>query len=108
MLPRLYFLLLILINLILNPQYGYQPSTYDREKNEVETPKFMSNMAPEHDRIKQKPAFTIPPRRVLVYANEPARFECAVTVHPKPKISWFINGRLIVTVRFSLLKIWLE
>lgn len=52
----------------------------------------------EQPKHKMAPFFTIPPRRVQAYENEPARFECAVTGYPKPKVSWYINGRLAVSV----------
>ncbi|CAB3397921.1 unnamed protein product [Caenorhabditis bovis] len=41
---------------------------------------------------KQSPQFTIPVRNLQVTENEPARFECAVTGYPRPKVTWFING----------------
>uniref|UniRef100_A0A915JD49 Ig-like domain-containing protein n=1 Tax=Romanomermis culicivorax TaxID=13658 RepID=A0A915JD49_ROMCU len=42
------------------------------------------------------PFFTVQPRRVQTYENEPARFECAVQGNPKPKVSWFINDQMAV------------
>lgn len=52
----------------------------------------------EQPKLKSCPTFTIPPRRIQVYENEPARFECAITGYPKPKITWYVNGRMAVSV----------
>lgn len=56
-------------------------------------------MEPEDQpKAKLPPVFTIPPRHVQAYENEPARFECAVVGYPKPKVNWYINGRPVVHV----------
>uniref|UniRef100_A0AC34RI08 Ig-like domain-containing protein n=1 Tax=Panagrolaimus sp. JU765 TaxID=591449 RepID=A0AC34RI08_9BILA len=43
-------------------------------------------------RQKQAPQFTIRPRNAQATEGSPARFECSVIGHPKPRIIWYING----------------
>ncbi|VDP08349.1 unnamed protein product [Soboliphyme baturini] len=57
----------------------------------------------EVKKAKFPPVFTISPRRIQAVENEPARFECAVSGNPAPRVTWFINGRQAVTgSRFKL------
>ncbi|ULT87824.1 hypothetical protein L3Y34_007185 [Caenorhabditis briggsae] len=46
---------------------------------------------PAQPKQKQAPQFTIPLRNLQVTENQPARFECAVTGYPRPKVTWYIN-----------------
>ncbi|KAI6199682.1 hypothetical protein M3Y96_00652800 [Aphelenchoides besseyi] len=48
--------------------------------------------AGQQERKKEGPQFTIKPRNVQVTEGQPARFECAVSGHPKPKVIWYVNG----------------
>ncbi|VDK72603.1 unnamed protein product [Litomosoides sigmodontis] len=53
---------------------------------------YWSDQMSEQQRGKQPPIFTIKPMNIQGVENEPARFECAVTGYPKPKVIWYING----------------
>ncbi|KAI6230227.1 Hemicentin-1 [Aphelenchoides fujianensis] len=46
----------------------------------------------QQERRKEAPQFSIKPRNVQVQEGQPARFECAVSGHPRPKVIWYING----------------
>lgn len=43
-------------------------------------------------RTKEAPQFTIKPRNVQATEGQPARFECAVSGNPRPKVIWYVNG----------------
>lgn len=43
-------------------------------------------------RTKEKPQFSIKPRDVQADEGQPARFECAVSGNPRPKVIWYVNG----------------
>jgi titin len=55
-------------------------------------------------RKRQAPQFLIQPRNLQVVENMPARFECAVSGNPRPKIIWYHNGvqALDVSSKFSV------
>ncbi|CAD6198030.1 unnamed protein product [Caenorhabditis auriculariae] len=52
---------------------------------------YWSEQGIQQPKSKQPPQFTIPLRNLQVTENSPARFECAVTGYPRPKVTWFIN-----------------
>ncbi|KAL1245317.1 Kettin-like protein, partial [Trichinella spiralis] len=48
------------------------------------------------NRVNQAPAFTIAPTHIQAVEGQPARFSCAVTGMPQPKVSWFVNDKQAV------------
>ena len=54
--------------------------------------------APDKAREKMAPSFTIMLQNAQASESSPARFACAVSGFPRPKINWFHNGALAVQV----------
>lgn len=58
--------------------------------------------AGEQPRMRAAPAFTIPPKSLQVTEGQTARFECALGGFPKPRVEWYLNGKLCVHVPLPL------
>lgn len=56
--------------------------------------------APDTPNAKLAPTFTVALQNAQASESSPARFACAVTGFPRPKITWFHNGQLAVQVCF--------
>ena len=51
----------------------------------------------EMTRQRRAPQITVPPGNVRVVEGETARFACAISGVPRPKVHWFHNGKMATT-----------
>ncbi|XP_055338080.1 LOW QUALITY PROTEIN: titin-like [Paramacrobiotus metropolitanus] len=51
----------------------------------------------DQSKQRSKPEFTVKPRPVTIEEGETAKFECKVAGYPRPRVSWMLNGQLIIS-----------
>ena len=64
----------------------------------------------EEPQPRSPPAFDLKPEPVETGEGEPAKFLVKVSGFPRPRVSWWVNGSLIVGVsiamNYTLLIVW--
>lgn len=57
----------------------------------------------EESKTKYPPSIDMKPEPVEVAEGEPAKFMVKVSGYPRPRVTWWVNGTMIMTVSIDLL-----